>query len=199
MALQLGLRDLVNIEEPNKSFAVPPRMLPPPIDDIEREERVRAYWMVETLDGYSTWNQFIARPPVTKSHSSNAHTWQRTDPSINRSVFGDSEPPSSFALYVSFVTNEIYEVRHFLQQSLQTTTPQECETWDREFRRVEGYLKNWRARHLSLAGSPASDITSPPRRPPHFDPTLLLADTAYNMYSPTPPFYPNLRPHIPTD
>ena len=184
MATQLGLRDMVQGDENNQRFTVPPRMLPPPNNSIEREERVRAYWMTEALDGYSTlgaaWNVHVLRPPLTKVLPCNEDDWECTEPMVDFLAFGDFESPSSFALYVSFVTNELFEVHHFLQQSLQTTTPEECETWDREFGKVEGYLKDWRARNASIAGPYASYITCPGRTT-RFDPTIVLANTGYNM------------------
>ena len=184
MATQLGLRDMVQNENDSQRFTVPPRMLPPPNNSIEREERVRAYWMTEALDGYSTlgaaWNVHILRPPLTRVLPCNEDDWECTEPMVDFLAFGDFESPSSFALYVSFVTNELFEVHQFLQQSLQTNTPEECETWDREFRKVEGYLKDWRARNLSITGPYASYMTSPGRTA-RFDPTIVLANTGYNM------------------
>ena len=184
MATQLGLRDMVQGDTNSQCFTAPPRMLPPPTDSIEREERVRAYWMTEALDGYSTlgaaWNVHILRPPLTKVLPCNDDDWECTEPMVDFLAFGDFESPSSFALYVSFVTNELFEVHQFLQQSFQTTTSEECETWDREFRKVEGYLKEWRVRNLSIAGPYASYVTSPGRTV-RFDPTIVLANTGYNM------------------
>lgn len=184
MATQLGLRDMVQGDHNNQRFTVPPRMLPAPNNSIEREERVRAYWMTEALDGYSTlgaaWNVHILRPPLTKVLPCNEDDWECTEPMVDFLVFGDFESPSSFALYVSFVTNELFEVHQFLQQSLQTTTTEECETWDREFRKVEGYLKDWRARNSSIAGPYASYVMSPGRTT-RFDPTIVLANTGYNI------------------
>ena len=186
MATQLGLRDLVQGDSADKpmNITIPPRMLPPPKNSIEREERVRAYWMTEALDGYSTlgtsWNLGLLRPPLTKVLPCNEDDWECTEPMVDFLAFGDFESPSSFALYVSFVTNELFEVHHFLQQSFQTTTPEECETWDREFRKVEGYLKEWRTRNMGIAGPYASYVSSPGRTI-RFDPTIVLANTGYNM------------------
>lgn len=184
MATQLGLRDIIQADNSSQAFIVPPRMPPPPDNGIEREERVRAYWMTEALDGYSTlgaaWNVHILRAPLTKVLPRNEDNWQCTEPMVDFLAFGDFESPSSFAAYVSFVTNELFEVHQFLQQSLQTTTPEECETWDREFRKVEGYLKAWRARNASIAGPYASYVTSPGRTA-RFDPNIVLANTGYDM------------------
>ena len=129
MATQLGLRDIVHGDNDTQRFTVPPRMLPPPTSSIEREERVRAYWMTEALDGYSTlraaWNVHILRPPLTKVLPCNTEEWECTEPIVDFLAFGDFESPSSFALYVSFVTNELFEMHQFLQQSFQTTTPED--------------------------------------------------------------------------
>lgn len=184
MAMQLGLRDLIQGDRSNKFFTVPPRMLSPPSSAVDREERVRAYWMTEVLDGYTTlgasWNLYLLRPPLTKVLPCNEDDWDCTEPMVDFFAFGGFESPSSFALYVSFVTNELFEVHHFLQQSFQTTTQEECEIWDREFRKVEGYLKDWRARNASIASPYASYVTSPGRTK-RFDPTIVLANTGYNM------------------
>ena len=185
MATLLGLRDLVQGDDGGKLSAVPPRMLPLPKSAIEREERVRAYWMIEALDGISTlgasWNLYIVRPPLTKALPCNDDNWECTEPIVDFLAFGDFELPSSFALYVSFVTNELFEVHHFLQQSFQTTTLEECETWDREFGKVEGYLKDWRLRNASIAGPFASYVGNPGGKR-RFDPTIVVANTGYDMY-----------------
>ena len=184
MATQLGLRDLVQGDRSDKLFTVPPRMLTAPRNSIEREERVRAYRMTEALDGYSTlgasWNLHLLRPPLTEVLPCNDDDWKCTEPMVDFLTFGDFESPFSFALYVSFVTNELFEVHRFLQQSFQTTTSEECETGDLEFRRVEGYLNDWRARNASIAGLFASYVTTPGRTV-RFDPTIVPANTGYNM------------------
>ena len=184
MATQLGLRDLIRDDSSERLFTVPPRMLPPPSNSIEREERVRAYWMIETLDGYTTlgasWNLCLLRPPLTKVLPCNEDDWDCTEPLLDFFAFGNFESPSSFALYVSFVTNELFEVHHFLQQSYHTSTQEECQTWDREFRKVEAYLKDWRARNNTIAGPFASYVASPGRTV-RFDPTIVLANTGYNI------------------
>lgn len=95
-------------------------------------------------------------------------------------AFGGFQSPFSFTLYVSFVTNELFEVHPFLQQSFRTTTQEECETWDREFRKVKGYLEDWRVRNVSIADLFASFVTGP-ERTVRFDPTIVLANTGYNM------------------
>ena len=53
--MHLGLADIVfrqgmNFNQPS---TVPPRVLPIPNTFIDREERVRAYWMSEALDSIS--------------------------------------------------------------------------------------------------------------------------------------------------
>lgn len=49
MGTQLGLRDLVanQCENFNQYSNVPPRMLPLPTSLVNKEEKIRAYWMTE--------------------------------------------------------------------------------------------------------------------------------------------------------
>ena len=56
MGTQLGLRDLVANygQNYNQPSILAPRMLPLPQTMIDREERIRAYWMIESLDASST-------------------------------------------------------------------------------------------------------------------------------------------------
>ena len=69
IAMQLGLRDLVvnQCSNFNCTSMLPPRMLPLPNTLIDQEEKTRAYWMTEILDGSSTmgvaWNVSLTRPP----------------------------------------------------------------------------------------------------------------------------------------
>ena len=56
MSMHLGLGDIVFRQGMNFNQAskVPPRVLPLPSTYIDREERIRAYWMAEVLDSIST-------------------------------------------------------------------------------------------------------------------------------------------------
>jgi hypothetical protein len=49
MGTQLGLRDLVanHCDNFNQVSTIPPRMLPLPVSLVNREEKIRAYWMTE--------------------------------------------------------------------------------------------------------------------------------------------------------
>ena len=49
MGTQLGLRDLVahHCDNFNQVSTLPPRMLPLPVSLVNREEKIRAYWMTE--------------------------------------------------------------------------------------------------------------------------------------------------------
>ncbi|KAF2476285.1 uncharacterized protein BDR25DRAFT_64879 [Lindgomyces ingoldianus] len=55
MGTQLGLRDLVahQYNNFNKASPIPPRMLPLPVSLVNKEERIRAYWMTEGTSSYS--------------------------------------------------------------------------------------------------------------------------------------------------
>jgi len=70
MAMQLGLRDMIQGDRSDNVLTESPRMLPPPSSPIEREEQVRAYLMTEALDGYTIlrapWNLYLLRLPRTR-------------------------------------------------------------------------------------------------------------------------------------
>ena len=88
IAMQLGLRDLVvhQCSNFNCTSMLPPRMLPLPNTLIDQEEKTRAYWMTEILDGSSTmgvaWNVSLTRPPPSILPSASATASQTNSASL---------------------------------------------------------------------------------------------------------------------
>lgn len=174
--MQLGLRDLVvhqcgNFSNPS---VLPPRMLPFPNTLIDQEEKIRAYWMTELLDGSSTmgaaWNLSISRPPMTTAAPSATSSsvsasymagyqdnsalypceedlWTTAFPEFCISVasFEDLETSSSFTSYVNLVANELYVVHQFLQQPFDRRSVQGRAKWQAECKNVDERLQKWRA------------------------------------------------------
>lgn len=123
MGTQLGLRDLVanKGENFNKLSNIPPRMLAMPTTLIEQEEMIRAYWMTEALDSISSlgagWNLILSRPENEVAFPCDETVWAFPENATAFSNFGDIEVSSAFSLYLNLVTQQVYQVHVFLQQS----------------------------------------------------------------------------------
>ena len=111
MNTSLGMRDLVTNQGDNfnKLSTVPPRMLPLPDTIIDREERIRAYWMTEILDGASTlgvaWNLGISPPEGTAILPCSDSIWKFPQHIISVWSFGDFHFSSAFSLCIILVAS----------------------------------------------------------------------------------------------
>ncbi|PSN70512.1 hypothetical protein BS50DRAFT_674871 [Corynespora cassiicola Philippines] len=152
MGTQLGLRDLVahHCDNFNQVSTLPPRMLPLPVSLVNREEKIRAYWMTEVLDGSSTvgaaWNLHLSTPSHTGLLPCSETMWSYPSAVLSALSFGDSEQNSAYTLYVTLVTNELYHVHAFLQQSFDTQSATERVRWQTECKAVDARLLDWRAK-----------------------------------------------------
>lgn len=114
MGMQLGLRDLVayQCKNYNKSSVSAPRMLPLPSTLVDREEKIRAFWMIELLDSSSTigasWNLGLSRPEGAGLLPCDDAIW--TLPEFEVPLCSDMS--STFALTVSLVTKGLWYVHN---------------------------------------------------------------------------------------
>ncbi|KAF2656749.1 hypothetical protein K491DRAFT_691794 [Lophiostoma macrostomum CBS 122681] len=152
MGTQLGLRDLVanHCDNYNQLSSLPPRMLPLPNSLVNKEEKIRAYWMTEVLDCSSTvgaaWNVNISKPENTGLLPCSDIMWAFPEAIISAWSFGDFETPSTYSLYVMLVTNELYHVHQFLQQSFDTQSVTERIRQQQECKTIDERLIGWRSR-----------------------------------------------------
>tara|TARA_R110002060_G_scaffold8349_9_gene12400 strand:- start:41 stop:508 length:468 start_codon:yes stop_codon:yes gene_type:complete len=121
-------------------------MLPLPDTFIEREERIRAYWMSECLDAGSTlgsaWNIGLLTSFPSEILPCSDEIWETENPEI--SMITEQDKLSSFSLYVSLVTKELYRVHTIMQEPHDFTTVGEHDRWLRNCNNVFDELKNWR-------------------------------------------------------
>jgi hypothetical protein len=163
LSMQLGLRDMVvnyciNYGKPS---IIPPRMLSMPSGIIGYEERVRAFWITEILDSTSTlgvaWNFHILRPEMNVWTPCGDDMWILPEGLISMLPFGTSEAPGSFSLYVILVSNELWHVHNFLQQSSDMTIPEVCAQRQADCQAVDQRLLKWQSEFedIASASSPA--------------------------------------------
>ena len=72
--------------------------------------------------------------------------WSYPSAVLSALSFGDSEQNSAYTLYVTLVTNELYHVHAFLQQSFDTQSATERVRWQTECKAVDARLLDWRAK-----------------------------------------------------
>ncbi|KAJ5811684.1 hypothetical protein N7474_007985 [Penicillium riverlandense] len=166
---QLGLGDLVNYHCTNFCIAsaIPPRMLFPPLTAVEREEKIRAFWTTEALDSISTlgaaWNLSVSRHEPAATAPCDEEIWQYPESVLATYFFGNTNAPSSFSLFVSLATNELWQVHHFLQESYSSKASinfqQRKEDCDAVYQRLMSWLTDFEG-ILSISSPPYIDLFS---------------------------------------
>ncbi|KAF1952717.1 hypothetical protein CC80DRAFT_479097 [Byssothecium circinans] len=181
MGTQLGLRDLVanHCDNFNQVSTIPPRMLPLPVSLVNREEKIRAYWMTEVLDGSSTigaaWNLNLSKPEATGLLPCSDTIWAFPEAVISAWSFGDFEMSSAYSLYVMLVTNEIFHVHRFLQQSFDTQSATERVRWQNECRAVDDSLMAWRMKFAT------AEVRMNTENCGAYDPNIVLTHCALDL------------------
>ncbi|PVH93907.1 hypothetical protein DM02DRAFT_573723 [Periconia macrospinosa] len=154
MGTQLGLRDLVanHCDNYNQLSTIPPRMLPLPVSLVNREEKIRAYWMIEVLDTSSTigcaWNISISKPEASGLLPCNDTVWAFPEAVFGAWSFNDFGTSSAYSLYVMLVTSEVFHVHRFLQQSFDMQSATERARCQSECQEIDDNLVAWRARFI---------------------------------------------------
>lgn len=119
-------------------------MIPIPSNIVEREERIRAYWMIECLDASSTlgsaWNISLLTSFPTEILPCSDETWSCEQPE----QFATEEKLSSFALYMSLVTKELNRVHTAMQEPYDFTALAEQKRWLANCNAVYEELCSWR-------------------------------------------------------
>ena len=106
--------------------------------------------MSVVLDASSTigaaWNVSISKPEANGLLPCSDTVWSFPEAIISAWSFGDCEMSSAYSLYVMLVTNELFHVHHFVQQSFDTQSATDRARRQSECRSVDDRLIAWQAR-----------------------------------------------------
>lgn len=155
MSLHLGLRDFVVNQGSNFSSAsmIPPRLLPLPYTIIDREERVRAYWMTEILYNISTlgsgWNTSISPPEITATLPCSDSIWAFPEHIINIWSMGEFHFSSAFSLCIILSTSELLHVHRFLQRFFNLRISEQWLHFQAESQQIDERLTTWRGQFVA--------------------------------------------------
>jgi hypothetical protein len=131
------------------------------------------------LDGSSTigaaWNLNVSKPEATGLLPCSDTVWSFPEAIISAWSFGDCELSSAYSLYVMLVTNELFHVHRFLQQSFDTQSATERARRQRECRSVDDALITWRGRFASAQVRINSETDGA------FDPNVVLTHCALDL------------------
>ena len=115
---------------------------------VEDEEKIRAYWMIETLDSISTvgmryniGNSPLARPPLLPCSDS---FWAHPEPVLIDESIRPYNYCSAFSLCVILATSELSHVHDFLQREVAMERFEERDAWQIEAQRIDERLTAWR-------------------------------------------------------
>lgn len=187
LSLQLGLRELVtNRSDSFSSTApVPPRILPLPNTIIDREERIRAYWMTEMLDSMSTMGSSWSVPLTPLSPDSvlpcSDSLWAFPEHIINVWSFGEFKYSSAFSLCNILVASEIAAVHSFLQNSLDLSNDDQKTEWQRDAQQLDERLTNWREEFVAAVFRLINAEYAQEERA-EMDPNIVLTNCLLNTY-----------------
>lgn len=138
-----------------------------PATAVEREEKIRAFWAAEALDSISTlgaaWHLSVSRPEPAATVPCDDEIWLYPESVLTTYLFGNIDTPSSFSLFVSLATNELWQVHHFLQESYNQKTALDFHHRQEECNTVYQRLMSWQAdfeRVLAIHSPPYVDLFS---------------------------------------
>jgi hypothetical protein len=147
-----------------KPSTIPPRMLSIPSTVVGYEERIRAFWVAELLDSTSTlgvaWNFHVPHPEINGCIPCDEDVWTMPEGLINMFPFGNTDTPSAFSLYVRLVSNELWHVHNFLQQSCDMTLPEVRAQRQAACQEVDGRLLRWQLEFDSVAAASSPPVVS---------------------------------------
>jgi hypothetical protein len=149
MGAHLGLADTVSEDCTPEMSPTALRRLPTFTNTtVEDEEKIRAYWMIETLDsmstigarydlGYST----ASRPPLLPCSDS---FWSYPEPVLVDATLRPYNYCSAFSLCVILAASELSNVHRFLQKRAAIGNFEERDAWQVEAQRIDERLTAWR-------------------------------------------------------
>jgi hypothetical protein len=122
----------------------------------------------------------ISKPENTGLLPCSDTIWAFPEAIISAWSFGDFEVPSTYSLYVMLVTNELYHVHQFLQQSFDTQSPTERIRQQNECKTIDERLIEWRSR-FAVASLRMSVENSG-----SYDANVVLTQCTLDLYAATP-------------
>jgi len=146
---------------------------------IDREERIRAYWMTEILDGASTigaaWNLGISPPEGTAILPCSDSIWAFPQHIINVWSFGDFHFSSAFSLCIILVASELWHVHRFLQKAFDTRVHEQRLRWQQESQQIDERLTAWRGEFVAAVYRLINAEYAQEERA-EFDPNIVLTN-----------------------
>ncbi|KAL1852840.1 hypothetical protein Daus18300_012003 [Diaporthe australafricana] len=115
---------------------------------VEREEAIRAFWMIDMLDNMSTlglpsYSPFLNKPPTAILPCLDS-AWTLREPILEHSVPSSRQYSSGFSLCIILATEELCAVRQFLEKPCELTRHEQRLEWQSEAQRLDERLTNWR-------------------------------------------------------
>lgn len=115
---------------------------------IEKEEAIRAFWMVEMLDSISTLGSpnYLSCLPTSPSIRLPCleSIWSSPSPTIHHLAPGPLEYSSSFSLCITLAVEELGAVRRFIDRPYDLSRFDQRLDWQSEAQRLDERLTNWR-------------------------------------------------------
>ena len=149
MGAHIGLSHTVNEESTPAMSPTALRRLPTFTNTtVENEERLRAYWMIETLDSISTIGvrYDIGHPTASRSPllPCSDSFWAYPEPVLADATLRPYNYCSAFSLCVILAVSELSNVHSFLKRKVAMDVFEEKDAWQVEAQRIDERLTAWR-------------------------------------------------------
>lgn len=145
MSTQLGLRDLIAHHGKNymSSSSLMPRILALPVNLINQEERIRAFWMAEVLDNASTigtaWNIGLFHLRPTDLLPCSDEVWNFRDCDASSAITTESPFPS----YVELLSEQTWHCHSFAQELCEDLSAENHMRWRDRCCQVDARIQEW--------------------------------------------------------
>ena len=129
------------------------------------------YFHVPTLG--VAWNLGLPQPIENALLPCNNAVWSFSEAAMGIWSLDDLDFSSSFSIYVSLFTNELWHVHNFLQQSYDMRSTEDRPQAQVDCEAVDARLLQWQAGSGSIAFTSGSSLTP-------YDPNILMTRCMFN-------------------
>ncbi|EXM18674.1 hypothetical protein V3481_014262 [Fusarium oxysporum f. sp. vasinfectum] len=154
MSLHLHLHEVAATSPRTRTFSMQRTTGPTFNSVVEKEEAIRAFWMIETLDSISSLGSAdlltclkVPSPLILPCVES---IWASREPVIEHLPSARRDYLSPLALCTTLAMEELSVIRQFLEKPYDLTTLEQKLEWQTEAQRLDERLTNWREEFVAI-------------------------------------------------
>lgn len=156
--------------------------------EIDREERVRTFWMIEMLESIFalglTSNLSSTTVPVGAKFPCSDTAWALQDPFMEGVPFHNLPYASGFSMCISLCVVELGAVHRFQQTVIETNNVPGGLEWQSTAQRLDERLTIWREEFVAAVFRLINSEASSHDARAEMEPFIVLTNCVLNMYVP---------------